>query len=579
MLPAHDALPGPSRAHAHLLGWARLTAGQPELLCQNESELAAMTVEDRKAIRLAAGLLWGKLAVAQGNMESAQKALRLVEELAGTQRREEAMIAWGLNAFERGAAPAIEWFSSHTDGQDGTAPSAARFALALAEFRNGQLSEGRALVERLAQEWPPDNADSASLRWQSCVLSALSHLAATREWAASGNASVGKQDDSPRELTPFLEELGLAPDAAENVIAKSAADYVKRLRSKHKEAVENLAVKLKKRQITKNECEEKRESLRGDLDHELREFHELRTGAAIHQRHAARAASEVEDLPEEDPPAREREIKAKNRALWAAARDRITPLLDRLGEAPAQWSWWKPFISGLLAYADHNATLGSDEIARFAAAIEHVESPAARTRLREIEASLVSRANAVEQVCSLIREKRHAELREFNESVLIHFVESIPATVRAAVHMTLWNADPDYNPLPQLLRISAEPADAGLIGQCVAEVKTAQAMSQLAQSLRTRSTAALPSFEQLGDADAKVTSPARLAAAVMYLRDDELMAAAGQLSSLPQDSRDPAVVYARFYLSWRQGDGASCVVQLARSDESNLYSVPGIVRP
>jgi hypothetical protein len=121
-----------------------------------------MTVEDRKAIRLAAGLLWGKLAVAQGNMESAQKALRLVEELAGTQRREEAMIAWGLNAFERGAAPAIEWFSSHTDGQDGTAPSAARFALALAEFRNGQLSEGRALVERLAQEWPPDNADGAS---------------------------------------------------------------------------------------------------------------------------------------------------------------------------------------------------------------------------------------------------------------------------------------------------------------------------------------------------------------------------------------------------------------------------------
>jgi hypothetical protein len=572
ILPAHDALPAPSAVHAHLLVWARLTAGQPERLCQNEPALAVLAEEEKQTVRLAAALLWGKVAVAEGNMKNALAALGLVGELGGSGRREAAVIDWGLNAFEHNSAAAIKLFAAQSDAEGGAVPTLITFGLSLASFRNGQLAEGRELLAKLeaSATQVPAAVVSQELHWQSCVLSALSYLAATREWPTPSDGGVADGGSKTDDVGGYLAKLGLSADAPSNVVGEHERKYRQKLRADFKAKSDALLDRRTKGKISNNEYQELKEALAADLHHEERQISELKNDyreRKTQEQQPAKGGAPVAPLES----SKEQELKAKNRTLWTAARQSIAPLLDRLANAPAQWSWWAPLLTGLIAYTDHNVTLNLDEIARFAAAIEHVESPTARTRLREIEASLISRANAVEQASLLIREKRYRELHEFNASVLSHFAESIPAPVRAAVQMTLWNADPTYDPLPELLRVPVQPADEALIGRCINEVKLARAMGQLAQCLGPQSTAAPPAFERFESAGAEGASLASLAAALLHIRDDKLEAAVADLSQITEDSQDPLVVYARFYVAWRQGDGDRCLAQLSKSNNDNPF--------
>jgi hypothetical protein len=571
ILPAHDALPAPSVAHARLLVWARLTVGQPERLYQDEPAIAVLAEEEKQAVRLAAVLLSGKLAVAGGDMKNALAALGLVGELGGSKRRDAAVIDWGVNAFEHNSAAAIKWFSSQSGADAGAARTLIGFALSLASFRNGRLAEGRELLARLDGSATPLPASVAGedLHWQSCVLNALSHVAATREWPGPGSdAADGGGDSRTDGVHGYLAKLGLSADAPSNVRDEHERQYREQLRADYKARDDALLERRSKGKISKSQYQEQKETLLADLRHEERQVTELKNDYAERKtREPARGG--IAAAPRES--SKDQEIKAKNRTLWTAARLNIASSLDRLANAPAQWSWWAPLLTGLIAYTDHNVTLSLDEIARFAAAIEHVESATARTRLREIEASLISRANAVEQASLLIREKRYNELSQFNASVFSHFADSISAPVRAAVHMTLWNADPAYDPLPELLRIPVQPADEALIGGCISEVRLAHAMGQLAQCLGAQSPAAPPAWEQFESAGSEGASLAGLAAALFQIRDGKLDAATADLSRIAEESHDPLVVYTRFYVAWRQGDGGRCLAQLSKTNNDNPF--------
>ena len=249
----------------------------------------------------------------------------------------------------------------------------------------------------------------------------------------------------------------------------------------------------------------------------------------------------------------DRELRVKNRALWRTVRGELDPLLARLRESAEPWRG--DLLAGLVAYVDAGAALDLELIRRFAAAAERAGSPFARTRLRNIQAALTSRALATEEAVSLMRAGRTAELRDLAQTVLESAGESIPPLVRAAVHLTLWRDDPSYDPLPALRRIAAAPDEEELIAQCIREVRIGQAVRQLTDGC-FGSSDVMPPTDALTGADGDLASLGALAAAILHARRGELEVAR---RLLPAGDGDPLLAQIRFHVAWRERDAAVCL--------------------
>lgn len=540
VLPDAAALPTSSLAHARLMAWALLTTGQAQRLCGNEPALAAFPDDERKRVRTAAALAWGKSAVAAGNLQGATAALKIIAELGDATARDRALLDWGTGALAHQPDNAIKWFAAQR-GEAGAASPPILFALALASFKVGRHAEARELLETLKQAAPGE-----ALQYQTLVLSILSHLASTREWAAPSRAQHA-----------YLTTLGLPASASTTEIEAAEEAYRAKVSEDYKATSRTLNERKKKKEITKEDSDAEREKAEAEANHKRFHLSELKrdyqSEPADIAGDGARQSTDLEDL------------KVKNRALWNGVKAKIAPLIEQLAAAPPQWSWWGPYITGLIAYVDRNATLDPDAIARFVAAAEHVQSATARNRLREIEAILTSRANAVQRTTALIREKRYPELREFAATVLAHFAESIPSNVRAVVHVALWSEDRSYDPLPALRQIPTGPANEGLIADCIAEVTLFRAVGQLAADLQSRSSAAPPALDQFAGAGPDGMRLAALAGAVAHIRNGANVLAASLLDQIPDDTGDPLVAYLRFYVLWRQGDSRGALAILDRS--------------
>ena len=272
----------------------------------------------------------------------------------------------------------------------------------------------------------------------------------------------------------------------------------------------------------------------------------------------------------------DREILVRNRSLWGALREELLLAVQRLEASPAALAWRAHQLAGLIAYVDRNITLDLDQIDLFSAAIDYIESETARTQLRAIEGDLLSKAKATEEAINLIQRKEWRLLREHNDTVLTALADAIPSLVRAMVYMTLWQADPTYDPLPDLYRVPLQPSDEALIGQCTAQVRISHALRQLAQEcMRTEpSGQAPPALEPLMEFDERVGRTAALALATVSLRDNDLGAAEAALAEIGEAGDTDVVTYLRFYLAWRKGDTRECH-RLADADEG----VPRLLPP
>jgi len=260
----------------------------------------------------------------------------------------------------------------------------------------------------------------------------------------------------------------------------------------------------------------------------------------------------------------DREIVVQNRALWNELRAQLDLSVERLLASVAELGSQGHLLAGLLAYVDRNVRLAPEQLTQFAVAIERVSSDAARTELKNIEGALVARAQATEEAVRLIRRKEYERLRELNDTVLASLGDAIPSLVRAAVYLTLWRAEGDYDPLPDLQRLPRAAASESLIDDCVAQVQVAYALQQLSQEcLRLDSDRILPALAPLVELDPEVARRGELAVAVIHLRRGNLAAAKENFPATPNEQDRLSFTYLRFYLAWQQGDVQTCRALLA----------------
>ena len=234
---------------------------------------------------------------------------------------------------------------------------------------------------------------------------------------------------------------------------------------------------------------------------------------------------------------RDRELAVRYRALWIAIREQLAPLVQRLESLPPAQAWKGHLLAGLTASADSEVTPELPRLTQFSAAIDRVESATARTRLRQIEAALLTRVQATDQALALIDRGDPARLRELKEVVLDPLGDSIPPLVRAAVYVSLGNADPTYDPLSDLQRIPLDPSNEPLIQPCLTQAQTARTLRHLAAEVVRPDAAAgtLPDLLPLAGSDPGVVRAGHVAAALVLLRRQEFSAAA---EVLPEPSAD-----------------------------------------
>jgi tetratricopeptide (TPR) repeat protein len=256
-------------------------------------------------------------------------------------------------------------------------------------------------------------------------------------------------------------------------------------------------------------------------------------------------------------------------AMWRKLRSELEDVATDLSAAPEAFAWRGHLLLGLIAYVDSNATPTLSQLERFSAAVEQVESPKAKRRLKTIEADLLTRARATDEAIEYVRRRAYAELRPLHDHVLTPLGDAIPALVRAAVTMTLWEGDPTYDPLPDLQRIPLPGGDdptKQLVTACMDQVRAAATMAQLADLLarpRLPTAVRTPPLTSLDFDDETARMGAR-ASAVIRLRQGLWERAMGQLPQAQEaaSEEDSDLVqmdaYARFYGAWQTGNVAAC---------------------
>src|SRR5262249_50276762 len=116
----------------------------------------------------------------------------------------------------------------------------------------------------------------------------------------------------------------------------------------------------------------------------------------------------------------DRERAVQNRGLWGPLRERLTPLVGRLAQFSTELAWQAPLLQGLMVYVEPGGTLDAEGVRRFSSAVERIDpqQSAARTRLKQIEAALVTRGKATEEAVELLRKRDVVRLRELKDTVL-----------------------------------------------------------------------------------------------------------------------------------------------------------------
>ena len=206
--------------------------------------------------------------------------------------------------------------------------------------------------------------------------------------------------------------------------------------------------------------------------------------------------------------------------LWKTLREQLVPLVRQLAAFPPEVAWKGHLLAGFIASVDSETPFDMPRLEQFSAAIDRVDSRTARSHLKSMEAGLVTRVKATDKALDLIGRGDVRPLRELKAAVLDPLGDIVPPLVRAAVYMTLWNADPEYDPTPDLRRIPVDPSNEARVRACVAQVQVADTLRRLAAELVRPGASAgvLPSLEPLTAFDPGVARSGRVAAALIMTR-------------------------------------------------------------
>jgi hypothetical protein len=272
-------------------------------------------------------------------------------------------------------------------------------------------------------------------------------------------------------------------------------------------------------------------------------------------------------------PERRRELLVQHRTLWRTLCEQLLPWVHRLGEFDSPWAWRGHLLDGLLASLDSQAFLDLPRLERFSAAIDRVESGSARTRLRNLEAVLAAKDKATDEAIALIHRRDAEALAQLKETLLDPLGNSIPPFVRAAVEMTLWHANPAYDPVPGLQRIPIQPGNEVRLQQCFQHVQADHTARQLARDLQRpeQREERLPSVEPLAVFGPAAVRQGREAVALVLLHRREFSATREALPEIGDGEDRELLRFLHFYLAWHQGDLATARRLLAAGMEQNRF--------
>lgn len=257
-------------------------------------------------------------------------------------------------------------------------------------------------------------------------------------------------------------------------------------------------------------------------------------------------------------------------AMWRTLRSRLQGMVGELSEAPPEFAWRGHLLLGLIAYVDSEATPSMAQVEQFGAAIEQVDSKQAQRSLQAVEGVLLTRARATDEAIGYVQRRAYAELRTLQDQVLEPLGDAVPAMVRAAVFITLWEGNPAYDPLPDLhtIPLPPDPEDptTALVTSCMEQVRAVATLKQLGAlcgQRRLGRNTRLPSLAPL-HFDQGAAQMGALAVAVLRLRRGDWPGALDALPSEPAEDQPDAndfrqmAYYVRVYSAWKLGDLERC---------------------
>ncbi|MGD2088742.1 MAG: hypothetical protein PVH61_21365 [Candidatus Aminicenantes bacterium] len=249
-------------------------------------------------------------------------------------------------------------------------------------------------------------------------------------------------------------------------------------------------------------------------------------------------------------------------AMWRRLRERTLQYTKKLTTLSSSQAWKGYFLEGLMAYVESSSALNMEQLNIFTSAIENISGKEMRIRLKAIEAVLLTRIKATEEAADLIKKRKYKELRKFQQNVLEPLGDAVPAFVRAAVYISIWEGDPSYDPIPSLKQIPRSPDNEALLNKCISYIQAIQTIRQL-KDICTRlepSAMNLPQLTSL-NVNPEVAKIGNLAAAVVHLYSEKWDEV---LSNSYLDNQDENQwfqkfsSYVIFYAAWRAGNVSFC---------------------
>ncbi len=282
--------------------------------------------------------------------------------------------------------------------------------------------------------------------------------------------------------------------------------------------------------------------------------------------------AETRDWPTPAPDTAGDEARRQNRALWESVQERLKQLMEQLERQGTAGKSCAALLRGLMQFADRNARITAEDVRAFSAAADVTAQPAARVRLKAVEGALESRSRATEAAVQLVKQGDARALRELQSNILAPLGDAVPASVRAAVILTLWKTGESPNVDVELQQLPSSFAADPLFTEAVGQVTIADRMLQLATRLSTVEGAPgpLPSLEPLRAFDPVVAIYADLALATLAMRRGDWGTAQSTLPTSDDAKLRPWIAYLRFYCAWKLGALADCRSQLTEASSSPM---------
>lgn len=250
----------------------------------------------------------------------------------------------------------------------------------------------------------------------------------------------------------------------------------------------------------------------------------------------------------------------RNRATWATLGPQIEACAAQLVARSATGSHVGHALVGLLMYLDRSRAPTAPQLQGLAQAAGELAGWGPVDRLERVRTELQNRARATETATELLDAGNMEQLKAFYHQVLGRMTGGIPAILRAAVVMALWDAGHLADPLPELQALAASPEATQLVGRCIEQVELRRCLRALAEACQGRGEA--PALTPL-QRQPELRALGAMATGLNLLRRGSPKPLLTLLADL--DSNDPAVAYLRFRAAWAAEDTTALRASMERA--------------